>query len=105
MVGYEFEMLASFHEVFRHRGGHLVDNATHVLETAFRKYNMGVKVAAGPIRVTFITIPYRLPHHSVWSFCNTLHFGNSGRFCVKSLLAKRLWINRQEFQSFGTASA
>lgn len=105
MGGSEFEMLASFHKVFGHRGGHLVDNATHVLEIAFRKCNMGVKVTAGPIRVTFITIPYRLPHHSVWSFCNTVHFGNSGRFSAKSLLAKRLRIIRQEFRPIGTASA
>ena len=105
MGGLVFEMLASFHEVFGHHGGHLVDKATHALETVFRNCNMGVKVAAGPVRVTFITIPYRLPHQSVWTFRNTFRFGNSARFRIKSLLAKRLRIKRSEFRSIGTASA
>ena len=105
MGGLGFEMFDSFHEVFKHHGGKCVDLGKHAHEIAFRNSNVCPKVTIGLARMTFITIPYSLPHHSVLSFRNAVSFRIITRFCVKSLLAQCLRARSEEYRSIGISSA
>jgi len=105
MGGLGFEMFDSFHEVFKHHGGQRVDSGKHALEIAFRNRNTCPKVTTGQVRMTFITIPYSLPHHSVLSFLNAFSFRIGARFCAKSLLAKSLRAKKGKSRPIGISSA